>query len=243
VLIIWESSIVAFSLSALLQLYFVNIPCISIYSCTSSVPTISVLNLAIFPCYSNLLLRRWRWTGISLMRSSRLALPRLFYCGLWSLPLFCFHKCHLSLWRHYLCYNYTLFVTIGYLWTFVVCVCGINDLGHKCDEYSVLVTKPGMTLVHQNCSLKSWIPFQYTTLSAFRWSIIQLQTFGNLWVMTVSTWPVCWIKNSVQTIPFDISYNFGKIWSWPPQKLQIPKWLLTNSGFYWLPIRSHPMYG
>jgi hypothetical protein len=28
------------------------------------VPTISVLNLAIFPCYSNLLLRRRRWPGI-----------------------------------------------------------------------------------------------------------------------------------------------------------------------------------
>jgi hypothetical protein len=31
------------------------------YSWTCWVPTISVLNLDIFPCYSNLLLRRWIW--------------------------------------------------------------------------------------------------------------------------------------------------------------------------------------
>jgi hypothetical protein len=44
------------------------LPClylyISIFYCTCCVPTISVLNLAIFPCYSNLLLRRRRWTEI-----------------------------------------------------------------------------------------------------------------------------------------------------------------------------------
>jgi hypothetical protein len=44
------------------------LPCcylyISFISCTYWVPTISVLNLDIFPCNSNLLLRRRRWTGI-----------------------------------------------------------------------------------------------------------------------------------------------------------------------------------
>jgi hypothetical protein len=40
------------------------LPYISFISCTYCVPTISVLNLAISPCYSNLLLRRRRWTGI-----------------------------------------------------------------------------------------------------------------------------------------------------------------------------------
>jgi hypothetical protein len=38
--------------------------CISFISCTCWVPTICVLNLAIFSYYSNLLLRRQRWTGI-----------------------------------------------------------------------------------------------------------------------------------------------------------------------------------
>jgi hypothetical protein len=39
-------------------------PCISHFSCTCWVPTICILNLAIFPCYSILLLRRRRWTRI-----------------------------------------------------------------------------------------------------------------------------------------------------------------------------------
>jgi hypothetical protein len=37
------------------------LPCIPFYSYTCWVPTIGVLNLAIFPCHSNLLLRRWWW--------------------------------------------------------------------------------------------------------------------------------------------------------------------------------------
>jgi hypothetical protein len=32
---------------------------------------------------------------------------------LWSLQLFRFVESHHSLWRHYLCNNYTLFVTFG----------------------------------------------------------------------------------------------------------------------------------
>jgi hypothetical protein len=35
----------------------------------------------------------------------------------------------------------------GYLSTHFVHVCGINYPGHTCDEYSVLVAKPGMTEV------------------------------------------------------------------------------------------------
>jgi hypothetical protein len=34
---------------------------------------------------------------------------------LWSLSLFRFTKSRLSLWRHYLCNNYTLFMIFGYL--------------------------------------------------------------------------------------------------------------------------------
>jgi hypothetical protein len=45
-----------------------HFPCHSLYIsfiyCTCWVPTISVLNIAIFSCYSNLLLRRRRWTRI-----------------------------------------------------------------------------------------------------------------------------------------------------------------------------------
>jgi hypothetical protein len=59
-----ELSIGAFLLTILLQFYPYYYLALSFYSCTCSVTTISILNLAIFPCYSNMLLRRRRWTGI-----------------------------------------------------------------------------------------------------------------------------------------------------------------------------------
>jgi hypothetical protein len=64
VLKIRESCIGAFLLILLLQFYPCYYLALSFYSCTYWVPTISILNLAISPCYSNLLLRRRGWTGI-----------------------------------------------------------------------------------------------------------------------------------------------------------------------------------
>jgi hypothetical protein len=64
VLIIGESSIGAYVLTILIQFYPCYYLALSFYSCTHWLPTISVLNLAIFPCYSNLLLRRRRWPEI-----------------------------------------------------------------------------------------------------------------------------------------------------------------------------------
>jgi hypothetical protein len=64
VLIIEEPCIGAFLLILLLQFYSCYYLALSFYSCTCWVPTISVLNLVIFPCYSNLVLRRRGWTGI-----------------------------------------------------------------------------------------------------------------------------------------------------------------------------------
>jgi hypothetical protein len=54
---------------------------ISFIYCTCWVPTISVLNLAIFPCYSNPLHWRRRWTRILRWEILGYALPRLpFLC-------------------------------------------------------------------------------------------------------------------------------------------------------------------
>jgi hypothetical protein len=57
------------------------LPChylyISFIYCTCWVPTISVLNPTIFPCYSNLLLRRRRWIGILRWGVLGYVLPRL----------------------------------------------------------------------------------------------------------------------------------------------------------------------
>jgi hypothetical protein len=94
VLINHESSIGAILLTTLYLIYLVIILCISYYSCTCWVPTISLLNLAIFPCYSNLLLRRKRWTGILWWWVLGYALPRLMF--LWCYGVFrcsaLFHK-------------------------------------------------------------------------------------------------------------------------------------------------------
>jgi hypothetical protein len=37
-------------------------------------------------------------------------------------------------------------MTFDYLWTLYVHVCGINDPGHTCDEYLILLVKLDITL-------------------------------------------------------------------------------------------------
>jgi hypothetical protein len=86
VLIIRESCIGAFLLSLLLQFYPCCYLALSFYSCTSWVRTISVLNLAIFPLYSTLLLRRRGWTGILRRGVLGYVLPRLSF--LWCYGVF-----------------------------------------------------------------------------------------------------------------------------------------------------------
>jgi hypothetical protein len=89
VLIIEESCKGAFLLILLLQFYPCYYIALSFYSCTYWVPTISVLNLTIFSCYSNLLLRRRGWTGILRWGVLGYMLPRLLF--LWCYGVFrCF---------------------------------------------------------------------------------------------------------------------------------------------------------
>jgi hypothetical protein len=103
-LIIGEPCIGAFLLIILLQLYPCYYLALSFYSCTCWVPTINVLNLAIFPCYSNLLLRRRGWTGIFWRGVLGYVLPRLSF--LWCYGVF----------------RDTIYVIIiFYLWHLVIC--------------------------------------------------------------------------------------------------------------------------
>jgi hypothetical protein len=88
VLIIGESSIGVFLLTILLQFYPCYYLALSFYSCTCLVPTIRVLNLAIFLYCSNLLLRRWRWTGILWRGVLGYVSPWLPF--LWSYGVFCY---------------------------------------------------------------------------------------------------------------------------------------------------------
>jgi hypothetical protein len=64
-------------------------------------------------------------TRSSKLRVTPVAVP----VELWSLPLFHFIESHHSLWWHYLCNNYTLFMTCGYLWTLLGRMCGTINPG------------------------------------------------------------------------------------------------------------------
>ncbi len=115
-LIIGESSIGAFLLILLLQFYPCYYLALSFYSCTCWVPTISVLNLAIFPCYSNLLLRRRRWTGI--LRWGVLGYVLLQLPFLWSYGVF---HCSISLRVIIVFRDITYVIIILYSWHLAIC--------------------------------------------------------------------------------------------------------------------------
>jgi hypothetical protein len=116
------------------------------YRCISTYPFITVLSLLLpciiilflhmlstnhkctQPCYFPLLLKpatqkeRMDWNSSTRSSSLRVA-PVVIPVVFWSLPLFCSAENRHSLWRHYLCHNYTLFRTFGYLRTLLaVCV-------------------------------------------------------------------------------------------------------------------------
>jgi hypothetical protein len=86
VLINGELTIGAFLLTLLLQFYPCYYLALPFYSCSCWVSTISVLNLAILPCYSNLLFRRGRWIGILRWGVPGYVLPWLPF--LWSYGVF-----------------------------------------------------------------------------------------------------------------------------------------------------------
>jgi hypothetical protein len=104
-------------------------PYIPFIYCTCWVPTISILNLDIFPFYSNLLLRRRRWTRI-LWWVLCYVLPRLPF--LWCYGVF---RCSVSL-RVVLVFKDIIYViTILYIRDISLsvstfgCMCGTIDPG------------------------------------------------------------------------------------------------------------------
>jgi hypothetical protein len=117
VLIIGESCIGAFLLILLLQFYPCCYIALSFYSCACWVPTISVLNLAIFPCYSNLLLRRRGWTEILWREVLGYVLPWLSF--LWCYGVFC---CFVPL-RVIIVFRDTIYVTIIILYSWQLGIC------------------------------------------------------------------------------------------------------------------------
>jgi hypothetical protein len=86
--IIGESCISAFLLILLLQFYPCCYPALSFYSCNCWVPTISVLNLAVFPLLLKPPAQKVRMDWNSSMRSSRLRVALVVVSVvLWSLSL------------------------------------------------------------------------------------------------------------------------------------------------------------
>jgi hypothetical protein len=106
--------IFAYSLMPYLPWYYLYISFIY-YTCW--IPTISVLNLAIFPRYSNLLLRRRRWTEILWWGNLGYVLPRLSF--LWCYGVF---RCFILL-RVVLVFKNIIYVIIYtlYSWYLVIC--------------------------------------------------------------------------------------------------------------------------
>jgi hypothetical protein len=90
-LIINELSVCAFLLITLCLIFLVITFTYHLFYCTCWVPTINVLNLAIFPCYSNILLWSRRWIGIPRRGVLGYVLPRLPF--LWCYEVF---RCSVS---------------------------------------------------------------------------------------------------------------------------------------------------
>jgi hypothetical protein len=116
VLINGELSIGAFLLTILFQFYLCYYLALSFYSYICWVPTISLLNLAIFPCYSNLLLRRRGWTGILQRGVLSYVLPR--WPFLWCYGVF---RYFVSLRVVIVFRDITYVIIILYSWHLVIC--------------------------------------------------------------------------------------------------------------------------
>jgi hypothetical protein len=114
VLIIRESSIGVFLLTILLRFYTCYYLALSFYSCTCWVPIISIFNLTIFPCYSKLLLRRWRWSGILRWVVLDYVSPRLSF--LWSYRVF---RC--SIWVILVFRDIIYVIIVLYSWHLIIC--------------------------------------------------------------------------------------------------------------------------
>jgi hypothetical protein len=134
------------------------LPChylyISFIYCTCWVPTISVLNLAIFPCYSNLQLRRRRWNEILWRGVLGYMLPQLPF--LWCHGVF---RCSISL-RVVLVFKDIIYVIIILyihdIWLSVSTfgrMCGTFDPGSCIRWVLGFGIKPGMTISERKHNL------------------------------------------------------------------------------------------
>jgi hypothetical protein len=111
-----DSSICAFLLTSLYLIFLVITLCISYYSCTCWVPTISVLNLSIFPLLLKLVAPKEKMDWNSSTTSSRLALS-------WLLVLWCYEvfHCSISCESRFSLRDIIYVINILYSWHLVIC--------------------------------------------------------------------------------------------------------------------------
>jgi hypothetical protein len=121
---------VHFLLTIFITVLFLLLPCII----TLFLHLLGTNHKCTQPCYFPPLLKptaqkeKMDWNSSS--KSSRLRVaPVAVPVELWSLPLFLFIESRHSLYSHYLCNNYSLFMTFGYLWTLLGRICGTIDSG------------------------------------------------------------------------------------------------------------------
>jgi hypothetical protein len=145
------------------------LPCYYLYVSfiyyTCWVPTISVLNLAIFPCYSNLLLRRRRWTRILQWGVQGYVLPRLpflwckvFRCSVLVRVILVFKGIIYVRILLYICDIWLLVSTFG-------CMCGAIDIGSCIRWVLDFGIKLGMT-VSLFTHVRTWAGSPWTPSSS-----------------------------------------------------------------------------
>jgi hypothetical protein len=157
VLIIWESSIGAFLLTALLPhlpcyyplhiIYFMHLLSTN-HKCTQPCyfPLPYKPATSISPCHTNLLLRRW-WWRIHQRGVLGLHCPGCYSCGVMESSTVLFCKIVVLVFRDII---YVLIIL--YLYHLVICEHFWSDPGHTCNVYLILLAKSGMTeMVPEPC--------------------------------------------------------------------------------------------
>jgi hypothetical protein len=136
--------------------------CISFIYYTCWVPTISVLNLAIFLCFSNLLLRRRRWTGIPWRGVLGYVLSRLPF--LWCYRVFRYF----ILFRVILVFKDIIYVII-ILYTHDIWL-SVSTFGHMWNNWSWVMHTMSTQFWHKNrvCHLSLAYQARDTCLSPYK---------------------------------------------------------------------------
>jgi hypothetical protein len=218
-LIINESSVCAFLLTVICLIYLVITFTYHLFYCTCWVPTIRVLNLATFPCYSNLLLKRRRWTGIIWCVVLGYVLPRLLF--LWCYEVFCYF---ISL-RVILVFRDIIYVIIiVYSWHLVIC--GLF-WPYVWNNWSWVMHTMSIRFWHKN-----WVRQRAPPISSSVWTTAsrphaRCQTAATIATLTVAT-ASCTYKCACGWEPLSLFTSSASTAPWPCFSLSRPLLCLST---------------